>query len=594
MQNQLFHPILKASKIPAIVCRNVSEWPIVYANPSAILQFYWQINTQGTKMEETNVTLEDLLGSENKQAIQAMVQTIVTEGGITDFYITMRSEDGEVISLSISGNQIDCAEDELFLLYLQEDREVQHNNTETVAAISANAVISIILKECFQIIDVDEAINQILRISGQYLNVSRSYIFEDLFNEYTRNAYEWCNTGIMTVIQYLQNVKKSESGYDEIVTVGKFIYDDIQTIPEGVYRDRLEMQSIKAIAILPLYRKGKPIGYVGFDDCMQSRKWSKYEIQVLEQISSILASLLEKKDIHTKEKQSLKALETVLDHFDQIICVTDLSDQKIVFANRFLANLLGKDPEDLIGKPCWEILHLQSVPCEFCKLNQMLGKNGEILKRENVWECEDPVYHKWYQVKDLVINWFDGRNVHLQIATDITAHKEHEKILEYHASTDDMTGLLNRKWGLLEIQELIEHKQQDDAMCICFIDVDGLKKANDNLGHNAGDKMLRNIVSSIRSSIRRSDVMCRWGGDEFLGLLQCNETQARKLMQRVSNKLEKINHANHDPYDLSISFGLVSVDEFPNLSLDEVIAIADERMYEQKMKKSKKDSFDLS
>jgi diguanylate cyclase (GGDEF)-like protein len=115
--------------------------------------------------------------------------------------------------------------------------------------------------------------------------------------------------------------------------------------------------------------------------------------------------------------------------------------------------------------------------------------------------------------------------------------------------------------------------------------VDGLKKANDSLGHNTGDKMLGNIVSSISTSIRRSDVLCRWGGDEFLALLYCNETQAKRLMQRVISKLEKMNHANRYPYELSISFGLVSIDEYPNLSLEDLIAIADERMYEQKMQK---------
>ncbi|MDF2838777.1 MAG: diguanylate cyclase [Evtepia sp.] len=589
MQHTVFHRIFKASKIPAIVCRNVSRYPIIYANPSAILQFYWQINTQGTKMEEANVILEDLFGSENKQTLQAVVQTIMVEGGITGFRTTVRSKDADPIPIIISGNQIDSEEGETFVVYLQEDGERLRISAETVAAISANSVISVILKECFQTIDVDEAINQILRIAGQYLNVSRSYIIEDLFNQYTRNTYEWCNEGVKSVMQYLKSIKKSDHNYAEIVEVGKFIYDDTKTIPEGVFRDSLEMQNIKAIAILPLYRGNQPIGYVGFDDCNQTRKWTKYEIQILEQISSILASLLEKREVLAKQGQNLKALETILDHFDHIIYAADIRTNQIVFANRFLANILGKDPKDVIGKPCWEVLQLQSKLCEFCPLIQMLSNDGKVFKREYIWEWEDRVHHKWYQVKDFIIKWFDDSDVHLQIATDITDHKEHEKILEYYASTDALTGLLNRKWGLLEIQELMEHRQEDE-LCISFIDVDGLKKANDNLGHNAGDEMLRHIVRSIRTSIRRSDVMCRWGGDEFVGMLHCNETQARKLMQRVITKLEKMNHANQYPYQLSISFGLVSVNENLNLTMEELIAIADSRMYEQKMGKNKRES----
>lgn len=589
MQNTIFQSIFKASKIPAIVCRNVGRYPIIYANPSAILQFYWQINTQGTKMKEANITLEDLFGTKNRQALQAVVQTILIEGGISDFRTNVRSEDGGPIPVVISGNQIDSKDGETFVVYLEEDKEKLLIGAETVAAISANAVISVVLKACFQTIDAAEAINQILRIAGQYLNVSRSYIVEDLFNEYTSNTYEWCNEGVESVIRYLQNIKKSEHNYDEIVEVGKCIYDDTQTISEGPFRESLEMQNIKAIAILPLYCGNQPIGYVGFDDCKQSRKWTKYEIQVLEQISSILASLLEKREIHAKQEQNLQALETILDHFDHIIYATNIHTHQIVFANRFLAELLVKDPKDMIGKPCWEVLQMQSKLCEFCPLKQMMSQDKKILKREYVWEWEDPIHHKWYQVKDFIIKWFDDSDVHLQIATDITDHKEHEKILEYYASTDALTGLLNRKWGLLEIQELIE-RGQDDEMCICFIDVDGLKKANDTLGHNAGDEMLGHIVSSIRTSIRSSDVMCRWGGDEFLGLLHCNETQARKLMQRVMTKLEKTNKANQYRYKLSISFGLVSVDQNRDLSMEELISIADTRMYEQKMRKNASDS----
>ena len=584
MQESFYHRIFKTSKTPVVVCQNAIGYPVIYANPSAALLFYWWINGEVPGQSAGAVMLSELFGEEYQHALQAVVHSILLEGQIDRFFTNVRPKGGDPIAVSISGNWME--EEAAFILYFQEEHGEKPSDKETVGAISANSVISVILNECVQTIDVGEAINQILSITGQYLQVSRAYIVEDQWNDSAKNTYEWCREGVEPSAHYLQSFLKKDYFYSEIVTIDKFIYDDVRDMAPHPGKEFLEMKGVRAIALFTLFRGNDPIGYLGVEDCDKTRKWSRYEIQSMEQISRILTSLLEKRQVQQKEKQNLHALKTILDYFDQIIYVSDPKTNKVVFINRFLAELLGKDAEEVIGKPCFEVLQLYPKPCALCPQQHLLTPDGKVMRREYTWEWENPHTGRWFQIKDSIIKWFDDRDVHMEIATDITDQKEYEKTLEHYASTDMMTGLLNRDWGCRVIQDVIDHRKDED-MCICFIDVDGLKKANDNLGHQIGDKMLVHIVTSIRTAIRSSDIMCRWGGDEFLGLMHCNEMQARQLMKRVISKLKKMNQDKQLPYKLSISYGLVSVNEHPDRSMEELVSIADSRMYEQKMGKSR-------
>ena len=95
--------------------------------------------------------------------------------------------------------------------------------------------------------------------------------------------------------------------------------------------------------------------------------------------------------------------------------------------------------------------------------------------------------------------------------------KEAGKQLEKQASTDTLTGIFNRRAGLIVMEQAHAASVRNNApMSLCFIDLDGFKEVNDTYGHAVGDIALVEVVDAMYHLIRSSDRLIRWGGDEFI------------------------------------------------------------------------------
>lgn len=164
---------------------------------------------------------------------------------------------------------------------------------------------------------------------------------------------------------------------------------------------------------------------------------------------------------------------------------------------------------------------------------------------------------------------------------------EKEK-LNYYASTDAMTGALNRRSGLeLLNRELNLSKINDENFVVCFVDVDRLKVINDTFGHEEGDKALISIAKILRESIRKTDFIIRMGGDEFLIVFsQTTVKETNKVLRRICRRLEKINKSN-DNYNLSLSYGFYEYNKKiqREVCINDLIKRADSEMYKKKMQK---------
>ncbi|MFD3156734.1 GGDEF domain-containing protein [Haloimpatiens sp. FM7330] len=166
---------------------------------------------------------------------------------------------------------------------------------------------------------------------------------------------------------------------------------------------------------------------------------------------------------------------------------------------------------------------------------------------------------------------------------------EKEK-LNYYASTDAMTGVLNRRSGL----ELLDKKLKlsitnNKKFVICFVDVDRLKMINDIFGHEEGDNCLISVAKIIRENIRKKDFVIRMGGDEFLVVLpETTMREANKAWSRICRRIEEINK-NSCKYNLSLSYGLYEYDKRTQkeMCVSELIQKADAEMYKKKLKKKK-------
>ena len=127
---------------------------------------------------------------------------------------------------------------------------------------------------------------------------------------------------------------------------------------------------------------------------------------------------------------------------------------------------------------------------------------------------------------------------------------------------------------------------EDTAFTLCYLDLDGLKYVNDTYGHNEGDEYIRLFVSMIRHRFRSTDIFARVGGDEFCLILpECSSEFAMAKLESVRHSFSR---AGGKDYPRSFSYGLAEVaGTGVKLTIDEVIHLADNRMYEYKRKNKK-------
>jgi diguanylate cyclase (GGDEF)-like protein/PAS domain S-box-containing protein len=122
------------------------------------------------------------------------------------------------------------------------------------------------------------------------------------------------------------------------------------------------------------------------------------------------------------------------------------------------------------------------------------------------------------------------------VLRDITERKNMEKSLQYLAHHDALTGLPNRILFNDRLQRAIAHAQRNFSLLgVLFLDLDNFKEVNDNLGHDIGDLLLKNVANRLEETIREIDTVARFGGDEFVFILPDIKSieYANKVIQRI-------------------------------------------------------------
>ena len=152
------------------------------------------------------------------------------------------------------------------------------------------------------------------------------------------------------------------------------------------------------------------------------------------------------------------------------------------------------------------------------------------------------------------------------------------------ATVDELTKLANRRgfFSLAEHQLLVAARTRT-AVALLFIDVDGLKNVNDELGHSMGDQLLKEAADVLRETIRVSDLAGRLGGDEFCVLLMGDpELDPARAVERLRQTTADHNARPGRDFQLSLSIGVSALPAGRSVTLEELIDAADEGMYEDK------------
>ncbi|HEY1720180.1 MAG TPA: sensor domain-containing diguanylate cyclase [Magnetospirillaceae bacterium] len=158
----------------------------------------------------------------------------------------------------------------------------------------------------------------------------------------------------------------------------------------------------------------------------------------------------------------------------------------------------------------------------------------------------------------------------------------YQRGLERAAATDKLTGLVNRQAFDLLLDQGIKHAQRGRTpLSLLMIDIDHFKSINDKYGHLAGDKVIQDVAQVTMAALRKSDVVCRWGGEEFLVMLgDCDRNAAYALAEKVRHQVEQLTSADLAAIKTTVSLGTTQMESIDTENT--LLQRVDEALYEAK------------
>jgi diguanylate cyclase (GGDEF)-like protein/PAS domain S-box-containing protein len=253
------------------------------------------------------------------------------------------------------------------------------------------------------------------------------------------------------------------------------------------------------------------------------------------------------------------------------------SSHAITFVNPAMAEMLGGEPQEMIGRPVFDFIDLtldDKAPDQIAFHRELFSGQHEVVLRgvggRKIWAL-------------LSANaLYDRENYAgaLAMVTDITERKEMELRLQHLADHDPLTGIHNRRRLIEELDRQLRYAARSRRSgAVLAFDLDHLKVANDIYGHATGDAILRAVTEVLRSRTRDTDVVARLGGDEFAVILpEATESDALTVTRDVRALLGELQIG--PPIMTSVGIVLFTGDE--ELTADEILVCADTALYEAK------------
>lgn len=299
---------------------------------------------------------------------------------------------------------------------------------------------------------------------------------------------------------------------------------------------------------------------------------------------SIIRDISERKIAQQLLEESESNLRALLNAVTESFFLIN-TDGVILAANETVARRFGLTVENFVGSHIYDLMAPEIAKQRKAQADNVI-KNGKAIRFEDVRFNRniDQVLYPVFNNK--------GRVVRIAVfGADITERRKIEKKLQVIALTDELTGLYNRREFLnLADRQLKLSKRTKNKLLLFFVDIDGMKLINDNLGHEEGDKALKSAARVLVQTFRESDIISRIGGDEFaIMAVNADIDLLDIVMNRFHKFMDYINRRPRQKYKLSMSIGSALFDPVHPCSLDELMSKADITMYADKKNKKIKD-----
>ena len=211
--------------------------------------------------------------------------------------------------------------------------------------------------------------------------------------------------------------------------------------------------------------------------------------------------------------------------------------------------------------------------------NKDYGEFVNAINENKIGEIYSQQSNNWFNITNMPFGIGDGAYSVVTIK-NITKYKEREKILYDKGMCDDLTGLYNRQGIICGLNKFIEDfSKSKKPFTVIMGDIDYFKQVNDTHGHLAGDKILLEVGNILKRSIRDSDFVGRYGGEEFIIILTSNNLpQIKKRIEQIRKLVERYTFSYKDtPINLTMTFGVQTYDG--SNTIEQVIEQADISLY---------------
>jgi diguanylate cyclase (GGDEF)-like protein/PAS domain S-box-containing protein len=497
-------------------------------------------------------------------------------------YETIRKKkDGTLFPVSISGSniKIDGQIKGLIATYIDITERKQNERLQQVlyniskaanSAISLDQLYPLIHQELGSIIDTTNF--YIALVDEKEDKIFFPYHVDEKDDNFPIINFSTANTLTAYVIKNGQPLLNDNNQYKEMIAQG-ILSPWGSTTPQSIWLG------------VPLKIEDKTIGVIAVQSYTNSHLYSEKDIGLLEFVSSQVATALERKKAEETLQKSQKEFASLFMNSPEAIVYVD-EKGTILNINPHFTKLFGYTLEEIKGKNINEgFIHPSDKIKEGKNLDKIALSKG-YFNYETIRKKKDgtlfPVSISSVNIK------IDGQTKGLIYTyIDITERKRLEKKLEKLAHFDVLTGCYARGYGLSLFERQIKSAQRHKtSILLLYVDLDVLKYINDTFGHKEGDKVLKEAAKFFKSTLREVDIICRMGGDEFLLIFPDSSLNDVPLIkERITNKLKELNKNLNKPYKISFSIGLSCYNPSNPLSIEELIKIADEKMYEEKKKK---------
>ncbi len=302
-----------------------------------------------------------------------------------------------------------------------------------------------------------------------------------------------------------------------------------------------------------------------------------------DQVALALESLDLTENLHRQRSEA--RFRSLVQHGSEIIIILD-ANGTIRYVSPAVERLLGYAPEALIGASLsQQIIHPKDLTSSTIFQQSLIDTPDKTQTIEMLMQHRDG---SWLHFEMIGSNLLHDANIQGLLITsrDISERKVFEQQLQHQAFHDPLTGLPNRALFMNRLQHALiraERHTPNDLLALLFVDLDLFKVVNDSLGHEAGDRLLVAVANRLQRAIRPQDTVARFGGDEFMILLEDlpDEAGARAIAEEMLQKLRVTENINGYEIVVTASIG-VALNYAGINSTSDLLRYADAAMYQAK------------